>query len=181
MKKDIRLPVLTPDGRPWEDQPPWRHDFPIDVPEADFVARRDFTKYMVLTSFAFVVGQIWIGMVRAWKRNAPSPRAMRIARVADVPVGGAVQFNYPGPHDPCLLIRRDREAFVAYSSRCTHLACAVLPDVANDAIRCPCHVGVFDLATGRPLAGPPRRPLSRILLETRDGALYATGVEERTT
>ena len=33
--------------------------------------------------------------------------------------------------------------------------------------------------TGRPLAGPPQRPLPRILLEVRDGIVYATGVEER--
>jgi len=40
--------------------------------------------------------------------------------------------------------------------------------------------GLFDLATGRPLAGPPRRPLSRVRLELRGTELFAVGVEERT-
>jgi hypothetical protein len=34
--------------------------------------------------------------------------------------------------------------------------------------------------SGRPVAGPPRRPLSRVRLEVRRGDLFAVGVEERT-
>ena len=56
---------LPPDGRPVSEQPRWRHDFPIDVPQDDYVARRDFTKFMVLTSLAFVVGQVSIGVKNA--------------------------------------------------------------------------------------------------------------------
>jgi hypothetical protein len=39
----------------------------------------------------------------------------------------------------------------------------------------------FGITTGRPLAGPPRRPLTRIKLEVRDGRIYAAGLEERTS
>jgi nitrite reductase/ring-hydroxylating ferredoxin subunit len=180
MPKDMSLPVLTPDGRPWEVQPKWRHDFPIDVPEDNYVARRDFTKFMVLTSFAFVAGQFWIGLLSAWRRGRKfSPK--RIATSAEVPVGSAMSFNYPRQHDSCLLIRTAETTFLAYGSKCTHLSCAVLPDVKAGVLRCPCHHGLFDMATGRPLAGPPRRPLMRVLIDTRDGAVYATGIEERTT
>ena len=94
-------------------------------------------------------------------------------------MGKAVSFSYPGPQDACLLIRTGPDAFLAYSARCTHLSCAVLPDVENGALRCSCHNGLFDLATGRPLAGPPRRPLSRIRIEAKSGIVYATAVEER--
>lgn len=51
---------VPPDGRPEEEQPRWRRDFPIDWPEDQYVSRRDFTKFMVLTSLAFTVGQFWI-------------------------------------------------------------------------------------------------------------------------
>ena len=51
---------------------------------------------------------------------------------------------------------------------------------ADGVIRCPCHDGMFDMATGRPLAGPPRRPLPQIVLDVRDGQIFATGVEART-
>jgi Rieske Fe-S protein len=74
----------------------------------------------------------------------------------------------------------DRE-LVAYSQKCTHLSCAVIPDPGRGALRCPCHDGLFDLRSGKPTAGPPRRPLPRILLEVRGRDVFATGVEWRTT
>ena len=33
------------------------------------------------------------------------------------------------------------------------------------------------MTTGRPQAGPPRRPLPRVVLETRQGVIHAVGVE----
>lgn len=42
---------------------------------------------------------------------------------------------------------------------------------------CPCHDGAFDVRSGVPTAGPPRRPLSRIRLERSGGVVYAVGVE----
>jgi Rieske Fe-S protein len=47
-------------------------------------------------------------------------------------------------------------------------------------IHCPCHEGYFDLKTGRVLAGPPPRPLPRIVLDVRGNEIYATGIERRT-
>lgn len=52
--------TMAPDGRPAAEQPRWRQDFPIDAAQDEYVARRDFTKFMVLTSLAFAVGQLWI-------------------------------------------------------------------------------------------------------------------------
>ncbi|MGH7928570.1 MAG: ubiquinol-cytochrome c reductase iron-sulfur subunit [Candidatus Binatia bacterium] len=69
---------------------------------------------------------------------------------------------------------------MAYHQKCTHLSCPVIPHVEEGRLHCPCHEGIFDLATGRPLAGPPRRPLPRIMLQIREGRIYAGGVEERT-
>ena len=56
----------------------------------------------------------------------------------------------------------------------------VVPQVERGRFHCPCHEGTFDLATGRPLAGPPRRPLPRVRLELRGDRVFAVGVEERT-
>ena len=170
-----------PDGRPGADQPPWRHDFPIDWPEDQYVARRDYAKFLVLTSLAFFVGQLSIGFQSLLRRGRGRPPLRRIAGVGDIPVGGVLPFHYPGRDDPCLLLRPDERTFVAYGQKCTHLSCAVVPRIDRGELHCPCHVGSFDLATGRPIAGPPRRPLTRIVLERRGGAIYATGVEERTT
>ena len=66
--RDPEQVTIPPDGRPLEQQPQWRQDFPIDWPQDHYVARRDFTKFMVLTSFAFVVGQCWI-VFENWRRR----------------------------------------------------------------------------------------------------------------
>ena len=170
---------VPPDGRPYHDQPQWRNDFPIDWPQDELVARRDFTKFLVLTSFAFVVGQAWIVVENIRRRRRGLPPVRKIAELSAVPVGSAFTFAYPETHDDCILVRTGEQRFVAYSQKCTHLACAVTPRLNENCLHCPCHNGFFDLDTGAPTAGPPRRPLPRITLEIRDGAIYATGVEVR--
>jgi len=170
---------VAPDGRPYHEQPQWRNDFPIDWPQDELVGRRDFTKFLVLTSFAFVVGQLWIAFENLKRKGKGKPPIKRIARADAVPVGGSLVFEYPGAHDICILVRTDERSYLAYNQKCTHLSCAVVPDLANDRFLCPCHNGVFEMRTGIPLAGPPRRPLERILLELRDGDLYAIGLEVR--
>jgi Rieske Fe-S protein len=172
--------TIAPDFRPAGEQPAWRQDFPIDWPQDHYVERRDFMKFLTLTSFAFAVGQAWIA-VQSWARGAsPAPAGRRIAAVSDIAIGASLVFDFPGDHDPCVLVRVADNHFVAYGQKCTHLSCAVIPRPAEKTLLCPCHEGVFDLASGRPLAGPPRRPLDRIALEIRGGAVYATAVERRT-
>jgi Rieske Fe-S protein len=159
----------------------WSKDFPIEVGEDNYVARRDFTKFMVLTSFAFAVGQLWIGAMNVVRRSAGKPPLTPIARLSDLAVGGSTQFAYPGENDPCVLVRLDETRVVAYSQKCTHLSCAIIPETKAGCFRCPCHEGSFDLASGKPLAGPPRRPLPRIMLEIKGDQIYAAGVEVSTT
>jgi Rieske Fe-S protein len=168
---------MPPDGRPYHLQPQWRNDFPIDWPQDELVARRDFTKFLVLTSFAFVVGQAWIVFENWSRKRHGRPPVQKIGRVDDIPIGSARLFTYPEPHDKCILVRTAADRFVAYNQKCTHLGCAVVPDAKG--LHCPCHNGWFDTASGAPTAGPPRRPLDRVTLEIRDGVLYATGVEVR--
>lgn len=75
------------------------------------------------------------------------------------------------------MVRLSETEYVAYSQKCTHLSCPVIPDPAAERIRCPCHEGLYDLRTGDAIAGPPKRPLPRITLEVRDGRILATGVQ----
>lgn len=172
--------TVPPDGRPADDQPAWRQDFPIDWPADHYVERRDFMKFMVLTSGAFTTGQFWIA-AQQWQREHQSLPEARIASLASLPVGGAQVFHYPGEHDNCLLVRLSEHDLVAFGQKCTHLSCAVTPRVDEGTLHCPCHEGVFDLRTGRVLAGPPPRPLPRVLLDVRGDDVYATGIEWRTT
>lgn len=171
--------TVAPDGRAMHDQPQWRRDFPVDWPADQHVARRDFAKFLVLTSGAFVAGQAWIAAQHLVKKNRPVPGRAAIARASEFPAGASSMFSYPGEHDPCLLIRLEDGSFVAYSQACTHLSCAVVPRVAEGILHCPCHEGYFDIRTGRNIAGPPPRPLPRIQLEIRGDEIYAVGVEPR--
>jgi nitrite reductase/ring-hydroxylating ferredoxin subunit len=170
----------APDGRPASEQPAWRQELPVDVPRDEDISRRQFTRLVLLTSLAFAVGQFWL-LVQNWLRRwRGQPPLMAIARVDEVLVGGAHGFHYPTADDPCILLRNAPDQWLAYDQKCTHLACAVVPQLHEGCLRCPCHHGCFDATTGRAISGPPRRPLSRIILEVRDGTLYATDIERRT-
>jgi len=50
--------------------------------------------------------------------------------------------------------------YIAISTRCAHLGCPVRWVDAAERFICPCHGGVYDLL-GRPVSGPPVRPLDR--------------------
>jgi nitrite reductase/ring-hydroxylating ferredoxin subunit len=178
--RDPEQITRPPDGRPLHSQPQWRKDFPIDWPQDHYVARRDFSKFMVLTSAAFAIGQLWIGFQNAWRKHRGAPPIQKIASLSELPVGASVVFQYPQPHDDCILVRTTPETLVAYSQKCTHLSCAVVPSLKDGVLRCPCHEGSFDLHTGRKIAGPPPRPLPRVTLSVRGDDIYATGVEWRT-
>lgn len=172
--------TVAPDGAPLAEQPRWRKDFPIDRSQDDFVARRDFTKFLVLTSAAFAAGQAWI-VARSVIGRDGEAGGTRIASLDEIPVGGSKIFHYPTHADPCILLRLDEHTLVAYSQLCTHLSCPVIPDPVGGQLHCPCHNGFFDAATGRPTAGPPPRPLPRIALELRGREIWATAVERRTS
>jgi len=180
MKIDPEQISTPPDGRPMDAQPAWRQDFPIDTPQDNYIARRDFTKFLVLTSGAFVAGQLVIAAKTTEARRAGPEAARKVASLSDLPVGGALTFAYPAEHDACILLRPTADSLLAYSQKCTHLSCAVVPDQQRNCLHCPCHEGDFEVATGRPVSGPPRRPLPRIHVELRGNDIYATGVEVRT-
>ena len=170
-----------PDGRPADEQPAWRRDFPIDWPEDQYVARRDFVKFLVLTSVAFVVGQAWIVVKSLLARSREPPAAAEVARLAEVPVGGVRTSSTTRAGARRLLVRLDERRWSPTTRSARTCSCPVVPRAGAGELDCPCHNGRFDLETGRPLAGPPRRPLPRVVLEVRGGLIFATGVEERTT
>lgn len=169
---------VDPRGRPWRVQPRWRRDFPIDRDREEGVTRRDFTKFLVLTSLAFVVGQLWILVQNFFRRRAGVPPIEPIARMDELPVGGWKVFSYPDPESHAVVVRLDEETVVAYDHACTHLLCPVVAQPERGRLHCPCHNGNFDIETGRVISGPPERPLPRVRLEVRNGIVYATGVAE---
>ena len=158
-----------------ESRPPlWREEFSVHAAEERYVGRRQFAKFLTLTSLGMAAGNVWI-LVKSLVARPKKLPEMAVARVDEVPDGGAVTFTYPEAHEPCVLLRKG-DAFTAFSQKCTHLSCAVVYDAPRNALLCPCHDGSFSAKDGRVLAGPPQRPLPRILVERRGDRLVAVGI-----
>jgi nitrite reductase/ring-hydroxylating ferredoxin subunit len=154
----------------------WKKDFPIDWDGDHYVSRREMVKFLTLGS-AILAGANWI-VAWIWHRHrAETFKAQLIGSVALLQRDRSMLFRYPTEKDPCIAVCMPDGPFVAYSQVCTHLSCAVIYKQQEEELFCPCHNGVFELKAGRPTAGPPTRPLPRILLERRGDELFATGVE----
>ncbi|HET7623726.1 MAG TPA: Rieske (2Fe-2S) protein [Verrucomicrobiae bacterium] len=156
----------------------WKDEFSINRADEQYVSRRQFTKFLVLTSLGMFVGNLWI-VVRSCFSETPGYPEKIIGNAAEIPVGGVHLFRYPTEKDACILIRPDAETYVAYSQKCTHLSCAVFYARENNRLECPCHEGYFSIKTGEVLQGPPPRPLPRVILKRRGDALVAVGMETK--
>ncbi len=154
----------------------WTEEFSVQAVDDRTVLRRQFTKFLVLTSFGMLAGNVWIWAKSLFGRpDGPYPERV-IAQASELPVGEVRLFNYPGPDDNCILIHTTENRFVAYSQKCTHLSCAVYYSKKDNRIECPCHEGYFSATDGRVLQGPPPRPLPRVELAQRGDQLIALSV-----
>lgn len=158
------------------NEPLWRDEFSVFTEQDRYVTRRQFTKFLVLTSGGMFAGNVWIYLKSLFRRE-PAYAEMTVAEAGEIPVGGVKLFRYPTENDPCILVRLGEEEYVAYSQTCTHLSCAVYYQAETRRLACPCHEGYFDVEDGRVLQGPPPRPLPRVVLERRGGELVALRME----
>jgi len=55
----------------------------------------------------------------------------------------------------------------------------VLFDAAKKQLACPCHEGFFSAEDGRPLAGPPKRPLAQLSVTTKNSQVLVRRQEVR--
>jgi len=165
----VRLPLRFGRGR---DDQPWRQEFPYAIDADEAIGRRHFLTLAVLTSGAVLLGTVGLALRGlSDDRRRGSPRA--IGRADALEVGEAAYFTYPGADDGAVVVRLGADRFVAYSQKCTHLSCAVRYRPEKRDLHCPCHEGVFDIETGEPVAGPPRRRLPRIALRQEGSMLIA--------
>jgi nitrite reductase/ring-hydroxylating ferredoxin subunit len=155
----------------------WRVEFPYHWDADDLVARRELLQFTVYASGALFASTAVLALVGLLRRPPVAAEPRPIARVGDLAEGRALYFAYPEPDDQAMLLRLPGGQFVAYEQRCTHLSCAVYYQPERGRLYCPCHEGVFNPETGDPVAGPPVRPLTRIVLHEQAGVLYAAGTQ----
>ncbi|MFC8505743.1 ubiquinol-cytochrome c reductase iron-sulfur subunit [Streptomyces sp. NPDC057411] len=141
--------------------------------------RRDYLRIVATVSGGLAVGGVAVasGILH---RHGDADGAPRPKKIADqIPPGESVAFRYPEEADRAVAVRLEDGTLAGYSAVCTHLACAVLwrKDRGSEGeLYCPCHEGVFDARTGEVTAGPPPRPLPKVLLvEDADGSVWAVG------
>ncbi|MGV9315451.1 QcrA and Rieske domain-containing protein [Streptomyces sp. NPDC003691] len=139
--------------------------------------RRDYLRIVTTVSGGLALGGIGVAAGILHRHNdvegVPEPR-----KIADaLAPGESLAFTYPGDDDRAVAVRLADGTLVGYSAVCTHLACAVLfrADRGQEGeLLCPCHEGVFDIRTGAVTAGPPPRPLPRVIVtEDLDGSIWA--------
>jgi len=157
-------------------KPAWAEEFSVYAAEDAYVQRRQFTKFLVLTSLGMAAGQAWIWMKELTTRPRSEWPVKIVGLASDIAPGTVRFFRYPEETDPCILVRRTNGEFTAFSQKCTHLSCAVYYAAERDRLECPCHEGYFAADSGRVLQGPPPRPLPRVELERRGDELLAVGM-----
>ncbi|WP_254552906.1 ubiquinol-cytochrome c reductase iron-sulfur subunit [Kitasatospora sp. MMS16-BH015] len=150
----------------------------VDRISADsLTTRRDYLRIVATVSGGLVVGSTMVAAGVLHRHGDGSAPPLRVAE--KLPPGEAVAFNYPGEHDRAMAIRLADGTLVGYSTVCTHLACGVLwrkERGTEGELYCPCHEGVFSARTGEVTAGPPPRPLPRVVMvEDGRGAVWAIG------
>lgn len=94
----------------------------------------------------------------------------QLAKVADVPVGGALAV--PGPDGkPLILSQPVAGTIVGMSAICTHAGCTVM--VAGSQLVCPCHGSVYKAADGSNVSGPAPSPLPHVAVHVQGGVIIA--------
>ena len=93
----------------------------------------------------------------ALRCGAPPDRRLRVP-LATLPPGGRRVVEQGG--GPVELVRTDAGP-VARSLLCPHYGCRVSWRPERSQYVCACHQGAFD-AQGRPVSGPPTRPLRAV-------------------
>ena len=161
-----------PECRGCSPAPKWRTDFPIEWEGEHYISRREMVKFLTLGSVLLAAAN-WVTALasRVLRRGATGERM--IGSVSRLEREGSLLFRYPTDQDPCIAVKTSAGKLLAYSQVCTHLSCAVIYDKKDNDLFCPCHNGRFSLDQGRPIAGPPTRPLPRIRLEQRGDELFA--------
>lgn len=96
----------------------------------------------------------------------PAPAPGVLAKVADIPVGGAVSAT-DASGKPLIVAQPNAGTVVAFSAICTHMGCTVAP--SDGILRCPCHGSTYDLATGDNTGGPAPSPLTEIAVSVQHG------------
>jgi cytochrome b6-f complex iron-sulfur subunit/menaquinol-cytochrome c reductase iron-sulfur subunit len=127
--------------------------------------------------------------------GAGKTRFIRVARLAQIPVGDPRRVVIVGDEQDAYTITRDEQLgsvwllrdgdkVTAFSTVCPHLGCLIDLDADHKSFSCPCHTSKFSLA-GDALSGPCPRGMDPLNVRIVDGFVevdfrrYRQGIAER--
>jgi arsenite oxidase small subunit len=112
---------------------------------------------------------------------------LRVISLVSLKVNRGHTFDYPLRGDTSVLIDMGRRvpggvgpkrSIVAYSAQCQHMGCPVAYRRKSRELFCPCHQSRYDPERlGSIIQGVAMRPLPKIRLQVRNGAVFAIGVD----
>lgn len=157
------------------------------------VSRRNFLKYGIYgiggIIFAAVAGPLVRYFFSPAFGSAGAGDWIVIASKSDIPISRPTLIQYEDRKNDswvvttesksAWIVTLDGQNFTVYDPHCTHLGCPynwVDTGGSNEGhFDCPCHGGVFSI-DGAVIAGPPGRPLDRILSQVDGDSIMVKDV-----
>jgi Rieske Fe-S protein len=153
----------------------------IDAQHPDPAGRRRFLARVIKSIHALITGTVGVvvgGAILSPVFGRRQQNWLTAASLADIPATGPLPVTVRVAHSDgysqvverrsVFLVKTGESDVIALDSTCTHLGCRVSWDAEAKVLRCPCHGGVYD-TTGAVTAGPPPRPLARLMTRIEDG------------
>src|SRR6266581_5133709 len=79
-------------------EPLWRDEFSVETATDRYVTRRQFSKFLVLTSLGMFAGNLWI-LFKSWFQHPTAYTERIVAGMNEIGVGEVKLFSYPEPTD----------------------------------------------------------------------------------
>jgi Rieske Fe-S protein len=154
----------------------------MNVPQrADPAGRRRFLARVIKSIHALITGVVGVivgGSILSPVFGRRQENWLTAASLAELPAAGPLAVTIRVAHSDgynqvverrsVFLVKAGESDVIALDSTCTHLGCRVSWDAEAKLLRCPCHGGAYDM-TGVVKAGPPPRPLARLMTRIEDG------------
>ena len=149
---------------------------------------RTFSRREVLAAGAAgAVGAAAAGAGLAEAAPATAYPKLRVATLAKLKPNHPITFSYPLQSQVSVLLDMGhavpggvgpKKSIVAYSLFCQHMGCPVEYQANIREFVCPCHQSRYDPERlGSIIQGVAMLPLPRVLLQVKQGAVWAVGVD----
>ncbi|WP_430810231.1 MULTISPECIES: ubiquinol-cytochrome c reductase iron-sulfur subunit [unclassified Carboxylicivirga] len=131
------------------------------------ITRRRFIKRAILTIVSLELVYVFVKLL---KKGGEQPQPTGLFDAGEVALFDKGKV-YPFSSERFYLSRLKDGGFLALSTKCTHLGCAVQYKQKDDKFLCPCHASAFN-RRGEVLAPPATRALDVLPITIANGRVW---------